>query len=83
MQPESPGIWEAPAIEILQISATADSSGYNADYKGPHLNLAPESVSPPAFKVAAKNGHIVSLSVPDRGEWQAPSVTALSIAAAR
>jgi hypothetical protein len=76
-----PAVWEAPGVEILKISATANSTGYNADYKGPHLNVSPETISPPLFQAPAKRSHTLLASTPDLGGWQAPRVTSWSIAA--
>jgi hypothetical protein len=81
-----PAVWEAPGFEILKISATANSTGYNADYKGPHLNLGPETISPPPVQAPAKSSHTLPASTldlcgrQDLGGWQAPRVTSWCIA---
>ncbi len=78
------GSWVAPAIDCLKIAATANSSGYNADFKGLHLNAGPRGVSPapPAETTrpqTAAAGAAVTATAGDRRGWQAPVVARFAI----
>jgi hypothetical protein len=86
----APRLWEAPAIDSLRIAATANSSGYNADYKGLHLNRDPLGIAlaPPADAAHTSSAKTVwtagvaplgTAAEIDPRTWEAPAVATLSI----
>ena len=78
------GSWVAPAIDSLTIAATANSSGYNADFKGLHLNAGPRGIAPAPPAETSRpqtvaDGSAMAASANNRRGWQAPAVARFAI----